>query len=139
MDAGTYIVYLSTSDTACLGVDGNWHGQLVTANTSNSSTTWLVEAIPGTPNVYMRHVQSQRFARFGHSDSIHVDPLQSSDKEFVIKLDDLGDGLVAINNHDRSYVMDANGNHPSVGANVSPWKWNRGDNQRWRFVSTDLT
>jgi len=78
-------------------------------------------------------IRSNACARFGFEGRI---PLVTFDgnQEFEIHFDDVGDGLVAINNHDHSRVIDANGNNPGIGANVSPWPWNGGDNQRWRFV-----
>jgi hypothetical protein len=145
MQSGTYIIFLGTGSLAnqlCLGVKTAPNGKksctVATFDPASSATTWLLATVPGTDSesgLYLQHLDSQLCPHFGQS-PILCDTLDPFNKEYFLRLDDLGDGQVAMNNHDRSYVMDANGDSPGVGANVTPWKWNNGGNQKWRFIST---
>jgi Ricin-type beta-trefoil lectin domain-like len=144
-DNGYYNIILATSPNLCLGAA---LGSPVTAKVSAfpsdmpRGSIWKVENVgwapPGAFNFqYMGGNIGPLYARFGTS-PIQIAPLEQVNEEFLLYTDDVGDGLVAINNHDRSFVMDANGDNPVVGAKVTPWKWNGGNNQRWRFVPTTL-
>ncbi len=140
MNEGQYYVMLGNSSDLCLagtqplnGVCKIFHFPFITPYQPVWAVTKVADwAPPGS--FYLQYVPMNVYARFGVSGKIPLAPLVSGNEEFLIHFDDAGDGLVAINNHDHTYVMDANGSNPGVGANVSPYKWNGGDNQRWRFV-----
>lgn len=147
MQSGTYIIFLGTgsgSNQYCLGTevsDQRRHCVVARYDANSSKNTWILSTAPGTDDMegfYLQHLDTQLFAHFGSDSGIYLDPLNPNSVEYFLRLDDVGDGQVAINNHSDDRVMDANGDDAGVGALVTPWKWNRGDNQRWRFVSTDV-
>ena len=146
MDRGPYNIINSTSSKLCLSAKASgiveWNQfafvqQFPTINPEMS--VWIVEnTYDGNPgNFFLRYAgfaASRIYLRFGQPGAMAVVGLDISNKEFTMHADYVGDGLVAINNHDGSFVADANGDQPVVGAPVTPWGWNHGGNQKWRFV-----
>lgn len=130
---GQYVVFLKYGSNLCLGVDADSKCQIVDYNSASSAATWNLLSVAGNPGLLLQHIDTGRYLTFGQS-PIEVKDLVPNGIEFYIVLDDVGDGFVAINNHDESLVVDANGDTPSAGASITPWNWNGGDNQRWRFV-----
>ena len=134
LEDAQYIVYLKYGSSGlCLGIDAENVCRVVTYESQGTGATWNLMSLPGNPGLLLQHIDTGFFLTFG-GDSMQVQPLVPNGVEFYIVLDDVGDGFVAINNHDGSYVVDANGDTPDVGALITPWKWNGGDNQRWRLV-----
>lgn len=79
--------------------------------------------------------EGEIFANFATDGGpINLNELDPWNEQFVLRVDDTGDGWVAINNHDQSRVFDATGNDPTLGVNVICFGWNGGDNQRWKFI-----
>jgi hypothetical protein len=144
MNPGNYNIINSTAPDLCLGASGGvgWNQfalvqQFPTINPEMS--VWVVEnTFDGVPrNFFLRYAgftPSRIYLRFGQPGAMAVVGLDISNIEFTMHADDVGDGLVAINNHDGSLVADANGDTPVVGAPVTPWGWNGGGNQKWRFI-----
>jgi hypothetical protein len=138
MDAGNYYVMLNRSQTLCLAAAGSpGKCRLSKFPFSNGlPPVWTLSKVGWAPPgaFWMLYTPMSLYARFGDSSAIIVAPIDLVGYEFLIYFDDVGDGLVAINNHGHDSVMDANGNNPGVGARVTPYSWNGGDNQKWRFV-----
>jgi hypothetical protein len=140
MKDGKYYIMLGHSDMLCLAGTQPLNGQCKIFRFPfiiPEQPVWAVATVQGwaPPNSFsMQYLPMSVYAHFGVSGKIPLGPFQEGGDEFLIHFDDVGDGLFAINNHDHTYVMDANGDNPSAGANVSPYSWNGGNNQRWRFV-----
>jgi hypothetical protein len=132
---GKYVVFLQVESNQCLGVNGG-SCALVKYNPQSSAATWNVRSVAGSRALLLQHVDTGLYLTFGQS-PMEVKPLDPNGTEFYIVLDDVGDGFVAINNHDESLVVDANVHYSDQGVptgEVTPWNWNGGSNQRWRFV-----
>jgi hypothetical protein len=56
---------------------------------------------------------------------------QFDNVEFTVDMLD-GGHWFALNNHDKSYVVDVAESNTSRNARLLAFKWNGGDNQRWR-------
>ncbi|MEV8520969.1 RICIN domain-containing protein [Dyella marensis] len=148
MNQGTYVVFLGTSTETkllCLGTKKHRGTETVCCvkkfDAKNPDIVWTLVPVPGTKDIqgfYLKHEQTGLCARFGDSEGIMVDKFGPEDTEYFMRLDSVGDGFMAINNHSADLVMDASGDDPQPEATVAPHKWNRGGNQRWRFVSTSL-
>jgi hypothetical protein len=144
MQSGTYVIFLGTgsgTNRYCLGVrvtDGRPNCVVVDYDPNSSAATWLASPTSEPNGLYLEHLDTNKAVHFGDSKAIYLDEIDPNDMEFFITLNNTGDGQVAINNHDASYVMDANGNNAGPGAPVTPRKWNGGNNQKWRFISTDI-
>lgn len=149
MTEGTYIIVLGTSsggtDWLCLGTKIKEDGTRVCCVSKYKKEAkgeeWDLVSVPGAAGAlgfYLRHRESGLVTRFGDANAILLAKIVPVEREFFIRLEHTGDGWVAINNHDNTLVMDAAGKDPTVGAVVFPNKWNKGNNQRWRFVSTVL-
>jgi hypothetical protein len=153
MNAGTYIVIVrktnadSDKDWYCLGIKDQSNGTTTCCvskfdpATDTGKNTWLVAPVPGADNYsgfFMQHQQSGLVACFGNS-VIHVKKFQAANVEFLLRLDHVGNGWVAINNHSADLVMDAKTNtEPFLGNDVYPASWHSGINQEWRFINTAL-
>lgn len=133
MNEGNYRVWLGHSDYLFLYATGSPAKCQLAAGTP---PIWTVEKVGWAPPgaCWMLYKPLSLYARFGDSSAIICAPIDLTGEEFLIYFDDVEDGLVAINNHEHNSVMDANGNNPNAGAPVTPWGWNGGMNQRWRFV-----
>ena len=149
MSDNTYTIILGTmsggTDWLCLGTttqaDGTHVCSVAKYSHSSPAETWRLVSVPGSADslgYYLQHAQTNLLARFGDSRAITLKNFSPVDHEFFVRLEHTGDGWTAINNHDNSLVMDATGKDPVVGAMVFPNKWNKGDNQRWRFIDSVL-
>lgn len=135
--AGKYRVLLKTGNGLGMSTEGNY------CCVALDSEVWKVTPVQGTNTFYLtydtyknKEVSVEVTAYFdGDGNNIALaETLDLSNPEFALILNDVGDGWVAINNHDETRVFDANGDNPKLGASVQAWKWNKGDNQRWKFV-----
>jgi hypothetical protein len=136
MFPGYYLIFSKIGGQHCIGVNGDKKLCLKAFDKSSNANTWIVNPIPGTIGHFiLEHQATGWCARFG------AEPIQLFDfaadpdnLEFAMVCDDVDNGYTAINNHDRTRVFDDAGGKPD--GMILPWKWNGGDNQRWRFVST---
>lgn len=105
-------------------------------NIDPANENWIVKPIEGTDGFRISRVGDPNSAVtfISTGDPIQLGFLDPTNQESVLHADDVGDGWVAINNHDRTRVFDARGDYPAPGADVLCEPWNHGDNQRWQFV-----
>jgi len=128
------------------GWDDNW-APLVTTSVADDCSLWQLAGIQGTAGFYLTNKKAGALQeavpeakhhfpsiRFG-SEALSLYPLDSMEPEFVLYADDVGDGYVAINNHDKSRVLDVRGGNRTAGASIFAWPWNGGENQRWRVYA----
>lgn len=100
---------------------------------------WSIVALPGTDACYLSNDSAQLYACFSPNDKrVSLRPLDPFDPSFVIRLDNVGDGWVAINNGAKDQVFDAEGTGPKPGTPVIQYTWNGGDNQRWQFIDANI-
>ena len=100
---------------------------------------WSIVPLPGTDALYLSNDTAGLYACFSpDSKAITLRPLDIHDPGFIIKLDDVGDGWVAINNGAKDQVFDVEGGVPSPGTPVIADPWNGTDTQQWRFVDASL-
>lgn len=136
--AGTYIIFSSLGSKMCIGTSSDKTVlQLQTFDKTVSSNTWLVTPIGGSFGFNLEHQDTGNCARFGQTPikllGLSGDP---NNMEFVLICDELQDGYVAINNHDRTRVFDLSQSKTSAGSAIIAFPWNGGGNQWWRFVPT---
>jgi hypothetical protein len=104
---------------------------------SGTMEFWTVVPLLGTDSVYLLNLNANQFATFSDGKAIALRPLDVHDPGFIIKLDDVGDGWVAINNTGKDQVFDAQ--TPAGPATpVIPYRWNGGANQMWKFVDANV-
>src|SRR6266550_6896562 len=98
-------------------------------------TEWIVRDIPGTTSKLLIKDGAAGSGDVvtwvgGYPDHILVRPYRPGWDEQVVKFDELDGGYVAINNHDKTRVMDR-----SMGPTDQPFvisfRWNAGANQQW--------
>ena len=133
---GYYVIFSKQGSNTCIGLDSSNNLCLQTFDATKSATTWLVEPAAGSDGFYLQHEDTGYCPHFGQDGSMPCASLDPNNTEYVIMADDVGDGYVAINNHDRSRVFDAKGAKNSVGTAIIPFRWNGNDNQKWRFTPT---
>jgi hypothetical protein len=99
---------------------------------------WAITPIKGTDAYYLLNQNADLYACFTpDSQVIALRPLDIFDPGFIIKLDDVGDGFVAINNSARDNVFTTQ-YHPSPGAPVTRAPWQGSDAQIWKFVESGM-
>jgi hypothetical protein len=142
--AGKYNILLKTGNALGVSADEKYGNYCCV---SLNAVVWTVTPVEGTNIFYLSYIIQQNeilidgtSARFnGDRNTITLDSLYNPrEPEYAMILNDVGDGWVAINNHDETLVFDAQGDHPELGASVQGWKWNKGDNQRWKFVPVSI-
>jgi hypothetical protein len=139
---GVYYIMSATSTTLGKGYCLAHGSPLGLAAFSRGSTNQMFELypIPGTKGYNIRHQASQAWLAFDLSNDTLVlaSNFPPELDDFTIILNDVGGGYVAVNRYDEKRVMDANGDNPGAGAAVTPYPWNGGNNQRWKFIQSDL-
>lgn len=99
---------------------------------------WLLTPIPGTDAYYLLNQTVNLYACFATgSDLVALRPLDIFDPGFIVRLDDTGDGWVAVNNAARDNVFTAR-DQPVSGTPVVQYPWKGGDNQLWKFVDANM-
>ena len=98
---------------------------------------WKVVPLVGTDACYLLNLTANMYATFSAGETIGLRPLDVYDPGFIIKLDNVGDGWVAINNTGKDQVFDAKGGSPTPGTPVIQYPWQGGANQMWKFVDSD--
>jgi hypothetical protein len=139
--AETYFIFLkdTSQGTRCLDVGSN--GVSLQANNfsvPSLTQNWKLYPAPGWETqggCYLLNLAQQKFAAFGNS-PIQLVTFDATNVELFLLLQPVGDGWVAINNHNASRVMDTNMSDPNFA--VSPYKWNGGANQQWRLVNASI-
>lgn len=100
---------------------------------------WSIIPLPGTDACYLWNDNASLYACFTPDDErISLRPIDVHDPSFIIKLDNVGDGWVAINNSKKDRVFDAKGGAPVSGTPVIQYPWNGGDNQMWQIVDSNV-
>ena len=100
---------------------------------------WTLVPLPATDAYYLLNQTANLFACFASDDKrVALRPLDVHDPSFVVKLDDVGDGWVAINNGAKDRVFDVEGGHPAPGTPVIQHPWGDGTNQMWKFVDSNI-
>lgn len=97
---------------------------------------WKVVPLFGTDALYLLNLTANMYATFSAGESIALRPLDVHDPGFIIKLDNVSDGWVAINNTAKDRVFDAQA-PLSPGSPVIQYPWQGGANQLWKFVDSD--
>jgi hypothetical protein len=98
---------------------------------------WMVVPLLGTDACYLLNLTANMYATFSNGENIALRPLDVHDPGFVIKLDNVGDGWVAINSTGKDRVFDAKA-PPTPGSPVIQSPWNGGPNQMWKFVDSSV-
>jgi hypothetical protein len=93
---------------------------------------WAITPIVGTDAYYLMNQSTNLYASFDPGGMIALRPLDIFDPGFIIKLDDVGDGWVAINRTDKNAVFQAQG--AVDGSPVVGQAWNASDSQMWKFA-----
>lgn len=105
--------------------------------------SWQMHPLIGTNMFYLQHAGIGWVCVTGQhgSDIVLAQQLNAyaagDNNGQLITTDDVGLGLVAINNFDKSLVFDVKGASIVVGTEVICWDWNKGNNQRWRLNPLD--
>ena len=141
MQDGDYQILLKYAGQGPLRLSIQQQGSDSWLSVNSDNHIWSVRSIAGTDGFYLIS-KSLSLAANSKGSEIPEDPwradaLVPTDDQFVIRIDDVGSGWVAINNHDKTRVMDAKGSQPIKGAPVLKWRWNGGDNERWQFLPAD--
>ena len=127
-DANKYMTVWSSGGTpwvVCVG-----------AIDAPNGTDWIARDIPGTNSKLLMksggagggQVVTWAAADGGHF--MYTSPYTPGNEEQVVIFDGLDGGFVAINNHDRSHVMDKSQDRNQQPF-VIPFRWNGGWNQQW--------
>jgi hypothetical protein len=132
---GYFVIFSALGSSACIGVNGDSQLQLMPFNRNTNATTWILQPIPGSFGFYLEHQATGKCASFGASPLL-AGTFDPNSGEFVLITDDVNDGLVTINNHDRTFLFDAA--YSKTDAKVIPNQGNGGSNQKWRIVSTGV-
>ncbi len=142
---GKYRIILKANQSSALALGvkftpvrpGVSNPTLILMNQSDPALgTWSVEPIEGTDGFRLIYsdVLNGAVTFKSTGDPIGFNITNPYNEECVLHADDVGDGWVAINNHDRTRVFDGRGDDPTVGSDVICFAWNGGDNQRWQFI-----
>ncbi|HEV2865053.1 MAG TPA: hypothetical protein VGX37_00925 [Allosphingosinicella sp.] len=98
---------------------------------------WSIIPLPGTDACYLWNANANLYASFtAGGPGVGLRALDVHDPSFIMKLDDVGDGWVAINNSAKDGVFTAQ--QPTPGAPVLESPWKGGDYQMWRFVDANI-
>jgi len=98
---------------------------------------WSIIPLPGTDACYLWNDNANMYACFTPDDHrISLRALDVYDPSFIIKLDDVGDGWVAINNSAKDNVFTAQ--DAANGGAVIQYPWAAGDRQRWKLVDSNI-
>ncbi|WP_341702873.1 hypothetical protein [Ferrovibrio sp.] len=145
MNDGSYVIFTKLNPGMCLALDSSNNCVIKNFDNTSDATTWVVQSIAGsTQGFYLQHMATRNCIHFGNDGQVRTQLLPtvgaqaSTALEYVVTTDDVGDGFCAINNHDHSYVLDVYRSGTNQGNSVVTFHWNKGDNQRWRFVPTGL-
>ena len=100
---------------------------------------WSVVPLPGTDSYYLLNESAELFACFdADGKPITLRPLDVLEPRFIVKLDNVGDGFVAINNSAKDRVFSVGGSPVNPGSPVFPAPWASGSDQRWKLVDADI-
>lgn len=100
---------------------------------------WSVVPLPGTDSYYLFNETAEQFACFeADGKPITMRPLDVLDPRFIVKLDNVGDGFVAINNGAKDRVFSIGGSPVNPGSPVFPAPWASSPDQRWKLVDADI-
>lgn len=138
MSDGYYVIYTKLNDNMCLGIDDDLC--VIRTFDGTPNFTWTVRAIGGSSEGYfLQHNVTGKCLHFGQQRlQVASKPTVGFGTEYVLTTDDVGDGYTALNNHDHSYVMDVYRSQTVQGTAVNAVHWNKGDNQRWRFIPASV-
>ena len=107
---------------------------LLSADAKNG-TDWIARDIPGTSAKFLiksggpgdGQVLTWATGTWGF---MLLGDYTPGEQEQIVRFDELDGGFVAINNHDKTHVLDWNHSNPH-SALVTPFPWNGGWNQQW--------
>lgn len=142
-ESGFYLIFTAQGNNMCLGLDTTTSPRRLVLQKYVPDAipvlTWAMWPIPGSNMFYLQHFATGDCSRFESSDDqqVPVRALDPDDTEFVLGVDDVGDGNCAIKNHDLRRVFDCKEASNQEGTPIIGHKWNEGSNQKWRFVVVD--
>jgi hypothetical protein len=123
---------------------GGTHARCVTVDINDpNGTTWGLHPLALTSAYYLVHVATGWVCYFADDNSgiylVDQNNGYAAGQSLgqIILADDTGEGLVAVNNYNKSRVFDVQGGNAVLGAPVIPYGWNGGANQRWRLNTID--
>lgn len=133
----------SSTNQIAMTIDANYAPVIGTLYDKDArGFSWTVIPIPAADTsdngFYLQHFRSQRFAKWDWNNNLvaTVSAFDAYDSSFYFRLNNLGNGIVGINNQNMKYVFDAAGSNPGNGSQILAREWNGGSNQQWRFQST---
>ncbi len=134
---GFYAIFVKGNPSFCLGRDGTTYTlAMQTYDPLDKSLLWGVWPIHGSNGFFLQHLETTVCTTFSYSDHIGLTYLEPGNPDYVMMVDDVGEGYCAINNHNRSLVFDVQSSNYANGTLVVPYRWNGADNQKWQFVRT---
>ena len=116
-----------------------------TTNVADDSSLWKLTGIPGTAGFYLTlqkpdllqgpvpEAKHNNPSLSFSDEGLKIRPLDTLSNDFVLYVDDVGEGQVALNDCYHVTVADVREGDSTPGTEVINYAWNGGDNQRWRF------
>ncbi len=95
---------------------------------------WSLREIPGSEHVFLKHEDSGLHARFAERNGmIALARLDLYDPLFALQLQDVGDGFVAIRNHEGSLAMGVRNGAREDGARILALPPTGSPSMQWMF------